>query len=122
MTGPREAVLRERGLDEDDFAAIDAEFQDALSDAMTEECDGVPPLLTAYDHALRRARSTAGEEVSLEQFASLTRELESGVDAKRIFETRGMTFERYVRASEHWTAKLATDPDLAQRFIALRGR
>lgn len=115
-------MLRARGLDEDSFAEIDAEFQDALSEAMMHDGDGVPPLLASYDAALRTARAESAEDLTLEQFASLTRELESGADASRAFSKRGITFERYVRASQRWTARLATDPELARRFISFRGR
>ncbi len=122
MSGPRDEVLHARGLDEDSFAEIDAEFQDALSEAMMHDGDGVPPLVASYDTALRMARVESAEDLTLEQFASLTRELESGADVRRTFEKRGITFERYVRASQRWTARMATDPELAQRFLSFRGR
>lgn len=124
--GPRDEVLRERGLDEDAVAEIDAEFQDALSAAMEEDCDGIPALLTAYDQGLRKARrevadgEPSAEVLSLDDFASLTRTLESSRDVKQAFDARGVTFEAYMRASEHWTPKLATDPELAKRFISAR--
>ncbi len=125
LRGSREDVLRAHDLDEAGLTLVDAEFQEALSAAMEEEGDGVPPLLARYDAALRKARAEAdavGPAVlPLEEFVAITRALESGKDVAQVFERRNITFADYLRASEHWASRLATDPELATRFNLLRG-
>jgi hypothetical protein len=120
----RAVVLAEMGVDEDEVAAIDERFQDQLSDALDDEADGIPPLLVAYEAALRKAREDQPSEavMSLEVFVEVTRALESGKDVTQIFERRGITLAEYLRGSEHWTSRLAADPELAARLAELLGR
>jgi hypothetical protein len=121
---PREAILRERGLDEAGWEALDRLHQDQLSRAMDEEHDGVPPLVAAYAEAFAaaRARSASTQSVlALERFADATREIQRSGDPTAALGRLGIALDDFLRANEHWTLRMMTDPDLLRRFRARLG-
>jgi hypothetical protein len=121
---PRDAILRERGLDEAGWEALDRSQQDQLSRAMDEEHDGVPPLVAAYAEAFAAARArSAGTHgvLSIERFADATREIQRSGDPTTALGRLGIALDDFLRANEHWTLRMMTDPDLLRRFRARLG-
>jgi hypothetical protein len=118
----RVEVLARRGLDEDQWDALDAEWQDRLSEALAEDADGVPALLAAYAAAYEAAQRALVSPLPLEQFARVTRLLQATGDIQAALAREGVTFSDYTRSSEHWSRRMAEDPEEARRFQdALRG-
>ncbi len=122
--GDREEVLARHGLDESGWDAIEDAWHVRLSDA-SDPCPDdteVPPLLAAYADAMARAQKaragTAGI-ASFEQFAEAMRLFQRGGDMTAALQRAGLSLTEFLRASQHWTARLATDPELAARFEAL---
>ena len=121
---PREAILRERGLDEAGWEALDRRCQSRLSRAMDEDHDGVPPLVAAYAEAFARERARrAGAQsvLSIERFADATREIQRSGDPTAALGRLGIALDDFLRANEHWTPRMMTDPDLLRRFRARLG-
>jgi hypothetical protein len=121
---PREAILRERGLDEAGWEALDRLQQSQLSRAMDEEHDGVPPLVAAYAEAFAAARARrAGATIllSIERFGDATREIQRSGDPTAALGRLGIALDDFLRANEHWTLRMMTDPDLLRRFRARLG-
>ena len=118
----RGEVLARHGLDEARWEAIDARWQEALSEAIDVEDEGVPPILSAYAAAYEAAQRSLGAPISIEQFARVTRLLSANGDLQAALARAGVTMAEYVRGSEHWARRLAEDPELERRFDeALRG-
>lgn len=121
---PREAILRERGLDDAGWEALERVHQDQLSRAMDEEHDGVPPLVAAYAESFaaeRARRASATGLLSLERFADATREIQRSGDPTAALGRLGIALDDFLRANEHWTLRMMTDPDLLRRFRARLG-
>lgn len=116
----RARVLAAHALDEDAFAALDRRFQDALSRAMDEEVEGIPPLVAAYAEAFARAcAALAGDEViSIERFAEATREMQRLGDPVAALAKVGITLADYLRANERWTRRMVAEPALFARYRA----
>ena len=122
----REEVLAAAGLDEDSWEAVEDRWQERLSRAIDEQdtdsgACAVPPLMVEYDAAITeaRARSNGAPPMSLERFAEATRQLRRGADPAAAVRQLGVSFGAYLRASAHWTARMAREPDLAERFRLL---
>ena len=123
-TQPRAAILLERGLDEAGWEALDRFHQDQLSRAMNEEHDGVPPLIAAYAEAFAEARARGAIRqgvLSIERFADATRAIQLSGDPTAALGRLGIAFDDFLRANEHWTQRMMTDPDLLRRFRARLG-
>ena len=112
----RDEVLHRFGLDEASYAEIDDAFQAELGRAIEADGDGIPPLLAKYDRALRDARRASAPAMSFEIFASITAELAISMDPRPVLARRGVSFEAYLKASQHWTAIIAADPVFEARF------
>jgi hypothetical protein len=121
--GPARAeVLARSGLDEERWGAIDARWQARLSAAIDEADDGAPPILSAYAAAYKAAQRALGSPISIERFARVTRLLQASGDLGAALARAGVTMADYVRGSEHWTPRIAQDPEIERRFEeALRG-
>jgi hypothetical protein len=120
----RRQILACHGLDEDRWEAIDANWQAQLSKAMEQEsdADGVPEILSRYTTAYAAAQRSIAPPISLDQFAMVTRLLDTSDDVRASLAKVGVTFADYVRGSEHWARQLAGDPALARHFHeVLRG-
>ena len=116
---PREAILRDQGLDEESWAALDQFWQDRLSTSLEEEVDGVPPLMAAYALAFERAQATLHEAepiLPIERFAEATREIQRRGDPVAALKHVGVTLAQFLRANEHWTRRMIEDPDLLRRY------
>ncbi len=116
----RDTVLARFGLTETSFAAEDQRFQCEIERALDETTDSVPPVVAAYDKALRDARgSLEAPPLTLEQFAAVTAELSIVADPRPVLDRRGVGFDAYLRSSQYWASRLASDPELAKRFRQL---
>jgi len=116
---PREVVLARHGLDEESWVALDHYWQDRLSSALDEDVEGVPPLIAAYAAAFERARAAARKHATIlpiERFADATREIQRRGDPVAALKHVGVSLEDFLRANEHWTKAMISDPDLLQRF------
>ncbi len=116
---PRDVVLREHDLDEGSWAALDQYWQDRLSRAMNEDTEGVPPLVAAYSAAFERARAKvrAGQPIlSIERFADATREIQLRGDPTSALQRVGVTLMDFLRANEHWTARMMKEPEMLEIF------
>ncbi len=114
----RGEVLARHGLDEARWEAIDTRWQAQISAAMDQdpEDDGVPEILVRYAAAYDVAQRSIAPPISLDQFALVTRLLGASTDVRAALARVGVTFADYVRGSEHWSRKLAGDPELERRF------
>jgi hypothetical protein len=118
----RSEVLARRGLDEDQWDALDSEWQARLSEALDDEGDGVPALVARYAAAYEAAQRALGDPLPLEQFARVTRLLQATGDMQAALAREGVTLSDYIRSSEHWSRRMTEDPAEARRFKdALRG-
>jgi hypothetical protein len=119
----RAEVLARHGLDEPRWAAIDDTWQAQLSEALAEEGDGVAELVSRYAAAYKAAQESLGAPITVEQFAQVSRRFQTSGDLHAALAKTGVSLADYVRAAEHWSRLLATDPDVERRFDeALRGR
>ena len=121
---PRAAILRAHGLDEASWEALDRFHQDRLSRAMNDDHDGVPPLVAAYAEAFaaaRALRTRAEGVIPIERFGDATREIRRSGDPTAALGRLGIALDDFLRASEHWTPRMMTDPDLLRRFRARLG-
>lgn len=119
----RAATLAARGLDEPAWAALDHRFQEAMSRAMDSD-DGVPPVVAAYAEAFARARAALvrpEQVISIERFADATREIQRGGDPEAALTRLGITLREFIRANEHWTRSIVTDPALFARYRSRLG-
>ena len=121
---PRAAILAAQGLDEAGWEALDRLHQAQLSRALDEEHDGVPPLVAAFAEAFAAARATTTRAATLlpiERFGDATREIQRTGDPTAALARLGITLDDFLRANEHWTARMMTDTDLLRRFRARFG-
>lgn len=119
----RAAVLARRGLDEERWDALDTFWQDRLSEAMADDSDGVSPLLASYTAAYDAARRALDAPISLQRFAEATRLLQVTGDLRSALARAGISFAAFVRGSEHWSPRIAREPEIERQFSeALRGR
>lgn len=112
----RAEVLARHGLDERAWDAIDAAWQERLSAALDDDGDGVPEIISRYAAAYEAAQRASGPLISLEQFARVTRLLQASGDVRAALARAGVTMAAYVRGSEHWSGRIAGDPELERRF------
>lgn len=122
----REVVLREHGLTEASFDALDERVQAALSAALDDpslDADGpgvtVPPIVARYDAALRKASEGLEPPLTLERFAEATVVLRAATDPMKALASKGITFGDYQRSTAVWAARLSKDDVLARRFADL---
>lgn len=112
----RGEVLLRHGLDEGSWDVIDTLWQGRLSDAVDVEDDGVPEIVTRYAAAYEEAQRRFGELLSVEQFARVTRLLGATGDLRAALARTGVKLADFVRASEHWSRRIAEDPDVERAF------
>src|SRR5262245_54344745 len=112
----RAEVLARHGLDEDRWEVVDDHWQERLSEALDEEGDGVAEIVSLYAAAYERAQRALAPPISLEQFARVTRLLSASGDLRASLAKVGVSMADYVRGSEHWSRRLAADPELERRF------
>ena len=118
----RAGVLSRHGLDEAAWGALDARFQERLSEALNAEGDGIPALVALYTETYEAAQRALTLPISLEQFASVTRLLQATGDLRAALAKVGVTMAAYIRGAEHWTRRIAESPELERRFgVILRG-
>ena len=112
----RAEVLARHGLDEAGWEAIDGRWQARLSEAMSEEGDGVAELISTYAAAYEAAQRSQAPPIAIEQFARVTRLFQATGDVRAALARVGVTMADYVRASEHWSRRMTEDPELEERF------
>lgn len=120
----RDHLLKEHGLDEEQWEAIDDHWQDMLSEAMDDDDgDGVPALIAQFTAASSRAREQLSVPLGLELYAQITRQLQATGDLTATLAKAGVSLAAYTHASEHWNRSIVLDPELERRFVsALEGR
>jgi hypothetical protein len=115
----RGAALAARGMDEDDWEAIDDAWQTRLSEAEAEGAAGsdIPPLVAAHAEAFSRAQLSRTREVlPFERFVIAARELGRGGDLASTLRRLDLTLDTYLAAQAHWTARMLEDEELSARF------
>ena len=114
----RGEILARHGLDEARWEALDTRWQAQLSAAMDQdpEDDGVPEIVSRYAAAYDVAQRSIAPPISLARFAMVTRLLGASADLRASLSKVGVTMADYVRGSEHWSRKLAGDPELERQF------
>jgi hypothetical protein len=118
----RGEALERHGLDEDRWETIDTFWQERLSEAIEPQEDGIPGLLAAYSAAYEAAQRALSPVISIEKFARVTKLLQSSLDIHAALAKVSVTFAEYVRSCEHWSRRIAEDPEVERRFEdALRG-
>lgn len=116
----RAEVLDRHGLDEARWDAIDTQWQAEISEALDQ--DDVPEIVSRYAAAYEDAQRAIAPPISLDQFAEATRLFQASGDLRASLSKVGVTLAEYVRATEHWSRRLATDPEAERRFDdVLRG-
>ncbi len=120
----RAEVLARHALDEGTWEAIDTRWQEKLSDALDLDDDGLPPILSTYIAAYQAAQRPLAPPITLDQFALVTRHLSASGDVRASLAKVGVSLADYVRGSEHWSRRLAEDPELERRFqeLVMRGK
>jgi hypothetical protein len=114
------AVLAMYGLDEERWAALDGEWQARIAAADSDE--GVPPLVAAYAEAFVKAqRARAEEPIAFERYVELTRRVQRASDVPALLRELHVTFDQYLAAHAHFATRMASDPDLADRFTRAIG-
>lgn len=119
---PREAVLARHGLTEESWSAVDTHWQDRLSEALADEEEGVHPLLAAYLAAYEAAQKALASPITIEQFAEVTRLLQATGDVRAALSRVGVSLSDFVQGSEHWSRRIAQEPEVEQRFEAVLRR
>lgn len=117
--GERASVLARHGLDEARWEAVDAHFQEQLSEAMgatDDDSDDVHPLIVAYTQAYEAAQLRLSNPISIETFAEVTRLLNATGDLRASLARAGVTLADYVAASGRFMRQMPEDPALFQRF------
>lgn len=113
----RAEVLGRHGLDDAGWEAIDTLWQTRLSEALDEhEGDGVPALLADFAREYGKKQRELGVAVPLERFAEITRRFGASGDLRAALAQVGVSLTDYVQAAEHWSGRLAADPELELRF------
>jgi hypothetical protein len=119
----RAAILAREGLTEARWEEIDARWRIAFDEAEAESGDGIPKLITRYTKAFaagaREATQTEGV-LAFETFCEILATLESGGDARGLFERFGTTLPAFLAAQAHWVKKMTADPSLLARFSQRR--
>lgn len=123
-------ILQRWGLSEEDYEAVEATYQQALSDAMDATAEGVPPLVAEYAAAFAAARAKRAaspgdgsyQGLDLETFARATKAIERLGDVDRALRELGIDLRDYLAASQHWAPRIVADPALAERFLRVEGR
>jgi hypothetical protein len=119
----RLAILARHGLDEETWSIVDADWQDRLSAAMTEDEEGGLALVSAHATAYHAAQSRRGPPITLEQLAEVTRLLEVTGDLSCTLTRAGVALTEYLAGTGYWSKRIAEEPDTEERFNAtLRGR
>lgn len=117
-----DVVLARLGLDAARFAALERAVEERLSLALERE-DGVDPFVSLYDKIMRQAQAALVSQPTapLERFAQALAALGAGEgDAVKALARVGLTPAELMRASREWAPKIAADPAVAARFVALR--
>lgn len=120
---PREDAMRERGLDDERFAAIEERIEAAFSDAMDAAGDGVPPFIQRYEVAMREAHEAARSSeapMPLADFARVMRVMEGGRDPKKELDRLGLSAADVARAVSHYGPRLAREPALVVELERLK--
>ena len=113
------------GLDAAGFASLERRVEAALSLAMDAEGVGVDPFIARYEAAMRRAQSAraggGSAPVALERLADGLAALGAADgDVVKALSRAGLTPEELMRAARAWAERLARDPELSARFVALQ--
>ena len=114
----RADVLAQRGLDEARWDAIDTAFQHRLSEAVDTEDDGVPEILARYAAAYEKAQSVFSPLISIEDLARVTRVFSATGDLRAALSRAGVQLSDFLRGSQHWSRRMAEDPESARAFEA----
>jgi hypothetical protein len=112
----REQVLARCGLDEARWEAIDTHWQAHMSAALDAAGDDVPEIISAFAAAYKAVQRSLGPPISIEQFAQATRLLQATGDLRAALARTGVTMADYVRGSEHWSRRIAEEPEIERRF------
>lgn len=118
----REAVLAEHGLDEESYDALEDTWLARLARAEEEHGDqpGVPALVAAHAEAFANALRREGNAVlSFERYAEVTRAVARGADVANVLERFCISLAAYLQAHQHWTLRLSSDAELAERWQRL---
>lgn len=118
----RAEVLARHGLNEASWDAIDTHWQGRLSEALDQDDDGGSEIVSAYAAAYESAQRALAPPISLAEFALVTRLFQASGDLRASLSKAGVTLADYVRGTEHWSRRLATDPEVERRFDALLRR
>ncbi len=113
----RAVLLAEHGLDEGAWELIDEAWQQRFSDDLEHSQEDVPASVMRYSEVFAATQRDAPTELlSLELFASCTRKLQRARDPKLALEKLGVTLTQYLKANQHWAARMAKDQPSAERF------
>jgi hypothetical protein len=115
--GDPRVVLSSYGLDEEQWNAIDREWQARISAATETEDGGIPPLVAAYAEAFAKAqRARAAAPIPFERYVEMTRALQKSRDVPALMKQLGVSFQQYMAAHAHFAQEMIVDSDLAERF------
>ena len=120
---PREDLLREHGLDDASFDALEERVERAFSEAMDATGESVPPFLQRYEAAMRVAHAAArspAPPMSLADFARAMRAMEGGQDPRKELERHGLSAADVARAVSHYAPRLAREPELVAELERLK--
>lgn len=112
-------VLREHGLDEAQWSAIDDAWQERLSAALDDVGgdSGVPQLVAAYSEAYARAqRANAAGLLSLARFTEIVRHIHATSNMQGALAKAGVSMTDFLVASEHWSRSATLDARLREEL------
>lgn len=119
----RAALLAEHGLDEAALERLEERALAEMSGADGDGAGGVPAPIERFDAVLRATAARSTKEIpSLEDFARAFVIAQEGGKVHERLQERGLSIELLLRASAHYTPRLASEPELAGRFRALCSR
>ena len=91
----------------------------AISEVWNQRVLGIPEVGARYTElylAALRAQGIEAPDITLEQFAEITRRQGSGESPTVVLVEFGLTPQTYSLVSQKWAGRFATDPGLAMRF------
>ncbi len=113
----REQLLAEHDLDEESWDRIDEAWQDQLSRDLEADGDDVPASITRYSRRFEEVqRDAPGRVISLELFAECTRSVQYARDPKQALDKLGVTLSVFLKANQHWSPRIASEPEITGRF------
>jgi hypothetical protein len=123
----RERILATHGLTEEEWDAIDEEWQTKLSEATAAdlgENEVIPPLVADFAQAFAKAQAAqaGGGVLSFEKYVEAARAL-SQPEPMAALQAVGVTFAQFVKAQQHWLQAISEDEALREKLErALNGR